>query len=70
MPAVPLGANIGPNLSYVGSLATLLCRQVLHAREHPPSARDYLRLGALAEPACLIVGVAALWPGLRISTVR
>jgi arsenical pump membrane protein len=68
--AVLLGVNIGPNLTYVGSLATLLWRQVLHAREHPPNGRDFLRLGALTVPACLVVGVAALWLGLRLLAVR
>ena len=32
--AVLLGVNLGPNLTYVGSLATLLWRQILHARDH------------------------------------
>jgi arsenical pump membrane protein len=41
--AVLLGVNIGPNLTYVGSLATLLWRQALHARGHPADAREFLR---------------------------
>jgi arsenical pump membrane protein len=61
-----LGVNIGPNLTYVGSLATLLWRQILHARDHPPAAGEFLRLGALTVSACLLVGVAALWLGLRV----
>jgi arsenical pump membrane protein len=65
--AVLLGVNIGPNLTYVGSLATLLWRQILHARDHPPVTGEFLRLGALTVPACLLVGVAALWLGLRVS---
>jgi arsenical pump membrane protein len=65
--AVLLGVNIGPNLTYVGSLATLLWRQILHARDHPPAAWEFLRLGALTVSACLLVGVAALWLGLRVS---
>jgi arsenical pump membrane protein len=65
--AVLLGVNIGPNLTYVGSLATLLWRQILHARDHPPAAWEFLRLGALTVPACLLVGVAALWLSLRVS---
>jgi arsenical pump membrane protein len=65
--AVLLGVNIGPNVTYVGSLATLLWRQVLHARDHPPAAWDFLRVGAITVPACLLVGVAALWLGLRVS---
>jgi arsenical pump membrane protein len=64
--AVLLGVNIGPNLTYVGSLATLLWRQILHARDHPPGAGEFLRLGAVTVPACLLAGVAALWAGLRL----
>jgi arsenical pump membrane protein len=64
--AVLLGVNIGPNLTYVGSLATLLWRQILHARDHPPVAGEFLRLGAVTVPACLLAGVAALWVGLRL----
>jgi arsenical pump membrane protein len=65
--AVLLGVNLGPNLTYVGSLATLLWRQVLHARDHPPAVREFLRLGALTVPAGLLAGVAALWLGLTVS---
>jgi arsenical pump membrane protein len=64
--AVLLGVNLGPNLTYVGSLATLLWRQILHARDHPPAVREFLRLGVLTVPACLVTGVAALWAGLRL----
>ena len=65
--AVLLGANIGPNLTYVGSLATLLWRRILHLRGHPPATGQFLRLGALTVPACLITGVATLWISLRVS---
>ena len=65
--AVLLGANIGPNLTYVGSLATLLWRQILHRRGEPPVTGEFFRLGALTVPACLLVGVAALWLSLRVS---
>jgi arsenical pump membrane protein len=64
--AVLLGVNIGPNLTYVGSLATLLWRQVLHARDHYPNTAEFLTLGLLTVPACLLAGVAALWLGLRL----
>jgi arsenical pump membrane protein len=65
--AILLGANIGPNLTYVGSLATLLWRRILHGRGQPPVTGEFLRLGALTVPACLIVGVASLWLSLRVS---
>jgi arsenical pump membrane protein len=65
--AVLLGVNIGPNLTYVGSLATLLWRQILHAGDHSPAAGEFLRLGAVSVMACLGVGVAALWLNLQLS---
>ncbi|GAA4244947.1 ArsB/NhaD family transporter [Dactylosporangium darangshiense] len=67
--AVLIGVNVGPNLTYVGSLATLLWRQILHARDAAPSARQFLRLGALTVPAALIAAVTALWAGLHIAGV-
>jgi arsenical pump membrane protein len=67
--AVLIGVDVGPNLTYVGSLATLLWRQILHARDAAPSAGRFLRLGALTVPAALIAAVAALWAGLRLAGV-
>jgi arsenical pump membrane protein len=67
--AVLVGVNIGPNLTYVGSLATLLWRQVLHAHDARPSTREFLRLGAVTVPICLAVAVAALWLALQWSAV-
>nr|WP_240942244.1 SLC13 family permease [Planosporangium thailandense] len=64
--AALIGVNIGPNLTYVGSLATLLWRQVLHARNAPPSTVEFLRLGALTVAPCLAAAVAGLWVGLRL----
>jgi arsenical pump membrane protein len=63
--AVLLGVNIGPNLTYVGSLATLLWRQILHARSAPPQTRTFLALGALTVPAGLLAATVALWLGLQ-----
>jgi arsenical pump membrane protein len=65
--AVLIGVNVGPNLTYVGSLATLLWRQILHSREHPPDAGEFLRLGLLTVPVALVAGVLALWLSLRLT---
>ncbi len=65
--AVLIGVNVGPNLTYVGSLATLLWRQILHTRDAAPDAGEFLRLGLLAVPAALVAGVLALWAGLRLT---
>src|SRR5262249_50690880 len=48
--AVLLGVNIGPNLTYTGSLATLLWRRVLHRHGSGPSLREFTLLGLLTVP--------------------
>ena len=63
--AALLGVNIGPNLTYVGSLATLLWRRVLRGRGAAPSLPEFLRLGAIAVPCGLVAAVLALWLALR-----
>jgi arsenical pump membrane protein len=65
--AVLLGVNLGPNATYVGSLATLLWRRVLAGRGLVPTLREFLRLGALTVPLSLLAGVLALWLGLLLS---
>lgn len=64
--AVLIGVNIGPNLTYVGSLSNLLWRRVLHQEDEPTSVREFTWLGALTVPACLVVAVVALWAGIEL----
>jgi arsenical pump membrane protein len=64
--AVLLGVNIGPNLSYTGSLATLLWRRVLHRHGATPSLREFSMLGLLTVPAGLTLAVLALWAALHV----
>ncbi len=64
--AVLLGVNIGPNLSYTGSLATLLWRRVLHRHGSAPSLWEFTRLGLLTVPAGLALAVLALWAALHV----
>jgi arsenical pump membrane protein len=61
-----VGVNIGPNLTYVGSLATLLWRRVLRERDAEPAVGEFLRLGGLTVPAGLLAATAALWLMLRV----
>jgi arsenical pump membrane protein len=68
--AALLGLNIGPNLTYVGSLATLLWRQVLAGHGRAPSAAVFVRLGLLTVPLALVAAVVALWASLQIGGVR
>jgi arsenical pump membrane protein len=64
--AVLIGVNVGPNLTYVGSLATLLWRRVLVGAGAAPAAREFVGLGLLTVPAGLVVAVVALWAGLQV----
>lgn len=64
--AALIGVNIGPNLTYVGSLANLLWRRVLAARGCPTSAAEFSVLGALTVPVTLTLAVLALWTGIRL----
>ena len=63
--AVLLGVNIGPNLTYTGSLATLLWRRILRHHGSAPDLGDFTRLGLLTVPAGLVIGVLTLWAGLH-----
>jgi arsenical pump membrane protein len=63
--AALVGVNIGPNLTYVGSLATLLWRRALRARDAEPPIGEFLRLGALTVPAGLLAATVGLWLTLR-----
>ena len=56
-----LGVNLGPNLTYTGSLATLLWRRVLREREAEPPLGEFLRLGAITVPPILVLATVALW---------
>ncbi|MGH3234641.1 MAG: ArsB/NhaD family transporter, partial [Streptosporangiaceae bacterium] len=63
--AVLVGVNIGPNLTYTGSLATLLWRRILQRHGSAPDLGEFTRLGLLTVPAGLVLGVLALWAGLH-----
>ncbi|MFC7930451.1 SLC13 family permease [Streptomyces cinereoruber] len=64
--AVLIGVNIGPNLTYAGSLATLLWRRIAHHHRHPVDLGEFTRLGLLTVPATLVASTAALWLSLLV----
>jgi arsenical pump membrane protein len=64
--AVLIGVNIGPNLTYVGSLSNLLWRSVLRQYGVSASVGEYTRLGLCTVPAALVTAVLALWAGVRL----
>ncbi|MGW0817893.1 SLC13 family permease [Streptomyces viridiviolaceus] len=63
--AVLIGVNLGPNLTYVGSLATLLWRRILHERGIEADLGRFTRLGLLTVPATLLASTTALWATLH-----
>ncbi|MGO9955715.1 MAG: SLC13 family permease [Solirubrobacteraceae bacterium] len=63
--AVLIGVNVGPNLTYVGSLATLLWRRVLRAQDTDVELGEFLRLGALTVPAGMVAATVLLWLALK-----
>ncbi|MFC0598332.1 SLC13 family permease [Streptomyces palmae] len=64
--AVLLGVNIGPNLTYAGSLATLLWRRIVREHDTDVDLGEFTRLGALAVPTALLLAVVALWVSLHV----
>jgi arsenical pump membrane protein len=66
--AMLIGVNVGPNLTYVGSLATLLWRRIVHAHDEQVDTIQFLKLGALTVPATLVVSTAALWLAMQLTS--
>jgi arsenical pump membrane protein len=64
--AMLVGVNIGPNLTYVGSLATLLWRRIVHAHDHETDMGEFTRLGLSTVPLALVASTIALWLALRV----
>ncbi|WP_373559133.1 SLC13 family permease [Streptomyces sp. SA15] len=64
--AVLLGVNIGPNLTYAGSLATLLWRRIVREHDTEVGLGEFTRLGLYTVPAALACSVVALWGALHL----
>ena len=58
--------NIGPNLTYVGSLANLLWRRVLGSQGISTNLGEFSLLGLLTVPVSLVLAVVALWAGVEV----
>lgn len=59
--AMLIGVNLGPNLTYVGSLATMLWRRVAASADAAPTLATFTRLGLATTPLTLLGAVSALW---------
>ncbi|GAB3304873.1 ArsB/NhaD family transporter [Geodermatophilus aquaeductus] len=62
--AVLVGVNIGPNLTYVGSLANLLWRRALGTQA--PTAARFSAVGLATVPLTLLAATVALWISLQV----
>jgi arsenical pump membrane protein len=65
--AVLLGVNVGPNLTYTGSLATLLWRRVVRAAGVEPSRSAFFRFALFATPLALALSTLSLWLTLQVT---
>jgi arsenical pump membrane protein len=63
--AMLVGVNAGPNLTYTGSLATLMWRRVMRAHDEAVDLRQFTRLGLLTVPPVLVASTVLLWLALR-----
>lgn len=64
--AALIGVNIGPNLTYVGSLANLLWRRVLHQRNESTDAAEFSLIGLVTVPASVCASVVTLWAAIQV----
>lgn len=59
--ATMFGCDLGPNLTTVGSLATILWLLILRRRNLDVSGLDYFKVGILITPLMLLAGVLTIW---------
>jgi len=52
---------LGPNLTTVGSLATVLWLLILRRRNLDVSGLDYFKIGILVTPLMLLAGALTIW---------
>lgn len=63
--AALVGVNVGPNLTYTGSLATLLWRRAIREVDGVPRLGEFTCIGLVTVPLGLVVATGALWLSLR-----
>ncbi len=60
------GCDLGPNLTTVGSLATVLWLLILRQRNIDVSGLDYFKVGIVVTPLMLLIGALTIWLMLSI----
>ena len=63
--ATIFGCDLGPNLTTVGSLATVLWLLILRRRNIEVSGLDYFKVGIVVTPLMLAAGALTIWLLLR-----
>jgi arsenical pump membrane protein len=63
--AVLIGVNVGPNLTYPGSLSNLLWRHVVHREQIAAPFVEFSLVGLCTVPMTLVLGVLGLWLSVR-----
>jgi arsenical pump membrane protein len=64
--AVIVGVNLGPNLTTIGSLATMLWLVLMRRRGVEVSALTYFRVGVVTTVPALFAAAAGLWIAARL----
>jgi arsenical pump membrane protein len=59
--AAILGCDLGPNLTTVGSLATMLWLLILRRKGLEVSSVEYFKIGILLVPVMVVVGAVLIW---------
>jgi arsenical pump membrane protein len=59
--ATIFGCDLGPNLTTVGSLATVLWLLILRQRNVEVSGLDYFKVGVVVTPLMLLAGALTIW---------
>jgi arsenical pump membrane protein len=63
--ATIFGCDLGPNVTTVGSLATVLWLLILRRRNLEVSGLDYFKVGIVVTPLMLVAGAVTIWLLLR-----
>lgn len=64
--AALLGTNLGPNLTVIGSLATMLALSIIGSKGLQVPGALYLKIGVVTVPLLLLSSVLGLWLALRV----
>jgi len=59
--ATIFGCDLGPNITTIGSLATVLWLLILRQRDVDVSGLDYFKMGVMVTPVMLLAGAMTIW---------